>query len=95
MTTGVGGAAFVVIAVIVFCHREKLKFSRSELTTKSVSFDSSASDLENGCMYFSVTLFSYKELLEATDNFNQSNELGNGGFGTVYYGNNMNCITFG
>ncbi|XP_057949730.1 LEAF RUST 10 DISEASE-RESISTANCE LOCUS RECEPTOR-LIKE PROTEIN KINASE-like 1.4 isoform X1 [Malania oleifera] len=44
------------------------------------------SDLENGSTYFGVQVFTYAELEEATDNFDSSNELGDGGFGTVYYG---------
>ncbi|GKU97614.1 hypothetical protein SLEP1_g10741 [Rubroshorea leprosula] len=39
-----------------------------------------------GSTYFGVQVFSYAELEEATDNFNPSKELGDGGFGTVYYG---------
>ncbi|KAG7548380.1 Protein kinase domain [Arabidopsis suecica] len=44
----------------------------------------SMSNLANGSIYFGVQVFSYEELEEATDNF--SKELGDGGFGTVYYG---------
>ncbi|CAN6451527.1 unnamed protein product [Victoria cruziana] len=33
-----------------------------------------------------ITIFSYKELEEATNNFSPSNELGDGGFGAVYLG---------
>lgn len=36
--------------------------------------------------YFGAQVFTYKELEVATDNFNDSRELGDGGFGTVYYG---------
>ncbi|XP_054806381.1 LEAF RUST 10 DISEASE-RESISTANCE LOCUS RECEPTOR-LIKE PROTEIN KINASE-like 1.4 [Prosopis cineraria] len=36
--------------------------------------------------YFGVQVFSYEELEEATQNFDPSMELGDGGFGTVYYG---------
>ncbi|KAL8257225.1 hypothetical protein R6Q59_029266 [Mikania micrantha] len=36
--------------------------------------------------YFGAQVFSYEELEVATDNFNDSRELGEGGFGTVYFG---------
>ncbi|CAI9110653.1 OLC1v1010716C1 [Oldenlandia corymbosa var. corymbosa] len=36
--------------------------------------------------YFGVQVFTYSELEEATDNFARSRELGDGGFGAVYYG---------
>ena len=39
--------------------------------------------------YFGVQLFTYTELEEATNNFDPSKELGDGGFGTVYYGKKM------
>ncbi|KAL2937294.1 LEAF RUST 10 DISEASE-RESISTANCE LOCUS RECEPTOR-LIKE PROTEIN KINASE-like 1.1, partial [Bienertia sinuspersici] len=45
-----------------------------------------ASELDKGSIYFGVALFSYSELADATANFDRSNELGNGGFGVVYYG---------
>ncbi|KAH0875241.1 hypothetical protein HID58_072603 [Brassica napus] len=44
----------------------------------------SVSYITNASTYFGVQVFSYEELEEATENF--SRELGNGGFGTVYYG---------
>ncbi|XP_018445069.1 LEAF RUST 10 DISEASE-RESISTANCE LOCUS RECEPTOR-LIKE PROTEIN KINASE-like 1.4 [Raphanus sativus] len=44
----------------------------------------SISYITNASTYFGVQVFTYEELEEATENF--SRELGNGGFGTVYYG---------
>ncbi|KAF8106353.1 hypothetical protein N665_0143s0023 [Sinapis alba] len=43
-----------------------------------------STSLANRSVYFGVQVFSYEELEEATQNF--STELGDGGFGTVYYG---------
>lgn len=37
-----------------------------------------------------VHLFTYNELEEATNNFDSDKELGDGGFGTVYYGKRVN-----
>ncbi|KAJ4822388.1 hypothetical protein Tsubulata_008924 [Turnera subulata] len=67
--------------------------SSKSLTTPSTnlsqsipSYPSSKSDLGRGSTYFGVQVFNYEELEEATDGFNPSKELGDGGFGTVYYG---------
>ncbi|GKC33906.1 leaf rust 10 disease-resistance locus receptor-like protein kinase-like 1.1 protein [Tanacetum coccineum] len=42
--------------------------------------------LEDGSIFFSVSVFSYAELEDATNFFDPSRELGGGGFGTVYHG---------
>ncbi|XP_019182469.1 PREDICTED: LEAF RUST 10 DISEASE-RESISTANCE LOCUS RECEPTOR-LIKE PROTEIN KINASE-like 1.4 [Ipomoea nil] len=57
-------------------------------TTNIPSYHSSRSQTVFGTesSYFGAQLFSYAELQDATDNFDQSRELGDGGFGTVYYG---------
>ncbi|CAN0913697.1 LEAF RUST 10 DISEASE-RESISTANCE LOCUS RECEPTOR-LIKE PROTEIN KINASE-like 1.3 [Linum grandiflorum] len=57
--------------------------------TTSSSYTTSMSDIEKGgpgSTYFGVQVFTYDELDEATDSFDASKELGDGGFGTVYYG---------
>lgn len=50
-------------------------------------------DIEDGTSYFGVPVFSYKELEEATHNFDPAKELGDGGFGTVYYGMKLKFLT--
>jgi hypothetical protein len=50
------------------------------------SYPSSKLDLEKGSTYFGAHIFSYEELEEATNSFDPSRQLGDGGFGTVYYG---------
>jgi hypothetical protein len=44
---------------------------------------------ENGAVYFGIPVFSYDELKEATNNFDQARQIGEGGFGTIYYGEGL------
>ncbi|XWS36920.1 hypothetical protein CRYUN_Cryun20dG0126600 [Craigia yunnanensis] len=60
--------------------------STTNLSQSIPSYPTSKYDLEKGSTYFGAHVFSYEELEEATDNFRTSKELGEGGFGTVYYG---------
>lgn len=56
--------------------------------SRKLSKASSKQDLEGGSVYFGVPVFSYAELEDVTNKFDVSKELGDGGFGTVYYGKN-------
>ncbi|KAK3218293.1 hypothetical protein Dsin_012263 [Dipteronia sinensis] len=60
----------------------------ASLSQSIPSYPSSKLDLERGMTstYFGAHVFSYDELEQATDNFHPSKELGDGGFGIVYYG---------
>lgn len=58
----------------------------SHFTQSIPSYPSSKSDLVWGSSYFGVQVFNYTELEEATNKFDPSRELGDGGFGTVYFG---------
>ena len=51
-----------------------------------MSSDPSLKDPEKGSKYFGLPLFTYDELEEATNYFDSDKELGDGGFGTVYFG---------
>ncbi|XP_060194118.1 LEAF RUST 10 DISEASE-RESISTANCE LOCUS RECEPTOR-LIKE PROTEIN KINASE-like 1.4 [Lycium barbarum] len=54
--------------------------------TRSIPSYPSSADYGKGNSHFGAHVFSFAELEEATNNFDQSKELGDGGFGVVYYG---------
>ncbi|KAK4430243.1 LEAF RUST 10 DISEASE-RESISTANCE LOCUS RECEPTOR-LIKE PROTEIN KINASE-like 1.1 [Sesamum alatum] len=84
-----GVVVFLGLCLLVtyMMWQRKKKISRDYLLSRNISFDpSSKSDIEGGSLYFGIPIFSYSELEEATNNFDPSKELGDGGFGTVYYG---------
>lgn len=76
----VPGACVIPLLSVLFIlwRRKKLKHRSLEMNTSL--------DIENGASYFGIHVFSYKELQEATHNFDPSKQIGEGGFGTVYYG---------
>ncbi|KAM3703181.1 hypothetical protein ACJW30_04G077100 [Castanea mollissima] len=79
----------IILGVVFFIHRRRMKkkYDPSTLLSRSISYDpSGTTDQERGSSYFGVHLFTYNELEEATNNFDSAKELGDGGFGTVYYG---------
>ncbi|KAI3825027.1 hypothetical protein L1987_06502 [Smallanthus sonchifolius] len=51
-----------------------------------VSSKNKSPELEDISLSCGVSVFSFKELEDATQNFDPSRELGDGGFGAVYYG---------
>ncbi|XP_057996208.1 LEAF RUST 10 DISEASE-RESISTANCE LOCUS RECEPTOR-LIKE PROTEIN KINASE-like 1.1 [Hevea brasiliensis] len=89
---GIGCATFtaiILMAIITFFwHRyKKRKNDSSNLLPRNTSADLfSKSDREGSNIFYGVSVFSYTELEEATNNFASENELGDGGFGTVHYG---------
>ncbi|XP_068641763.1 LEAF RUST 10 DISEASE-RESISTANCEUS RECEPTOR-LIKE PROTEIN KINASE-like 1.2 isoform X1 [Aristolochia californica] len=86
---GVGG--FLVACLLSFLVQKYLRQRRQAasktLLSQNFSPDpSSKRDLEECPSILYTHIFSYKELEEATNNFDSSRELGDGGFGTVYLG---------
>ncbi|XP_058091445.1 LEAF RUST 10 DISEASE-RESISTANCE LOCUS RECEPTOR-LIKE PROTEIN KINASE-like 1.1 [Magnolia sinica] len=85
-----GAILFLAFLVIFFLFRriwvrnKRHPSISSNLLSQSISSDPySKLKLEKGIQ---TQVFEYKELEEATNNFDPSKELGEGGFGTVYHG---------
>ena len=98
---GVAGAAGLAAAIFLFMRRRKQKKvinSSSKLLKYSGSGGTPRSrvgDMESGSIEDPPThLFTYEELEEATDCFNENRELGDGGFGTVYKGRRVEMISY-
>ncbi|GLU12981.1 hypothetical protein SLE2022_296330 [Rubroshorea leprosula] len=88
---GCGFFGGVVITCIVFKfffrRRRVLKYARSSSVTNEISSaPASLTDPGKGGNFPGVHNFTYNELEEATNTFDSAMELGDGGFGTVYYG---------
>ncbi|XP_022137107.1 LEAF RUST 10 DISEASE-RESISTANCE LOCUS RECEPTOR-LIKE PROTEIN KINASE-like 1.2 [Momordica charantia] len=87
---GLGGIIIMSVIFFIWFRLHKKKLARahapSSFLLRNNSSDSPAKELEKAEDYMGIPLFSYDELEEATDKFNPAKELGDGGFGTVYYG---------
>jgi len=87
--------SIAVISAMYFCKHRKTK---SYLKSHNLPSDSYSKDPERGSKHFGgtryigVQYFTYSELEEATNYFDPSKELGEGGFGTVYFGKNYHIF---
>ncbi|KAL7610747.1 hypothetical protein Lser_V15G11772 [Lactuca serriola] len=77
------GSAFILmlflVIFIIWCLYKRNPISYCTSKNKSPI-------IEDQVFFFGVSVFSYKDLEDATRNFDPALELGNGGFGVVYYG---------
>ncbi|XP_019441414.1 PREDICTED: LEAF RUST 10 DISEASE-RESISTANCE LOCUS RECEPTOR-LIKE PROTEIN KINASE-like 1.1 isoform X1 [Lupinus angustifolius] len=84
---GVLGILIIGLLLILILYKRKHATSGEDFHSRNSYFDSPSNlHLESGGVYFEVPIFSYKDLKEATNNFDHTKELGDGGFGTVYHG---------
>ncbi|KAM0945839.1 putative protein kinase RLK-Pelle-WAK-LRK10L-1 family [Dioscorea sansibarensis] len=88
---GVGGFLLASALCFVWYRRKgrRRHFSYSDsisIPAYSKSISRKISEVEVGSPPYPTHFFSYQELSEATDFFNESKELGDGGYGTVYKG---------
>ncbi|KAG9143836.1 hypothetical protein Leryth_011504 [Lithospermum erythrorhizon] len=87
-----GAAIFGAAAMCLIIHSCQLRHKTHKIISSMISqqkfsnpISKDVEKVEDG-IYYGVHVFNYDELKEATNNFDSSNALGDGGFSTVYKG---------
>ncbi|WJX63118.1 non-specific serine/threonine protein kinase [Trifolium repens] len=81
------GSATALFVILLMCYwRIKYSEVKNQSRTNYHGLSRNTTIPENGAVYFGIPVFSYDELKEATNNFDQTRQIGEGGFGTIYYG---------
>ncbi|KAI7757308.1 hypothetical protein M8C21_031436, partial [Ambrosia artemisiifolia] len=81
----IAGSALILMLTFVIIIWRLCKSNRFSYVSSKNKYP----NLEDISFSFGVSVFSYEELEDATQNFDPSHELGDGGFGAVYYGENL------
>ncbi|XP_023759157.1 LEAF RUST 10 DISEASE-RESISTANCE LOCUS RECEPTOR-LIKE PROTEIN KINASE-like 1.1 [Lactuca sativa] len=84
LTLGVAGSSFILILfLVIFITWGRYKTNPFSYFS---SKDKSPNAEDGSTLFHGASVFSYTELEDATRHFDPTRELGNGGFGAVYYG---------